>query len=76
MTYADIVVARMEWDAHPAIVQQRAAFEAAYNVGRQHPLPLGRYPWHGIEPRPGEYMAWDVERAWRTWLAQYMEGAA
>ena len=75
MTYAEIITARIDFDTQPAIQQQRAAFEAAYTVGRAYPASFARYPWHGIEPRPGEYIAWDVERAWREWVGRYMEAA-
>lgn len=29
----------------------------------------------GVVARPGEYMVWDVERAWRSYLTLAMEGA-
>ena len=67
MTYAEIITARIDFDEQPAIRAQRAAFEDAYNTGRVYPASFTRYPWHGIEPRPGS--------TWRgTWSARGVSG--
>lgn len=69
MTYAEIVAQRMEFDEHPKVRTWRDAFEASLPPS----WSTTRYPWHGVEPRPGEYMHWDVECAWREWLQRSME---
>ena len=72
MTYAEIVAQRIHTDEQPEVQALREAFERQEAAGRR---PLTRYPWHGMIARPGEYMVWDVERAWRNYLALAMEGA-
>jgi hypothetical protein len=71
MTYAEIVAQRIDVDEQPEVQALRAAFELEYRT----PHPLTRYPWHGMVARPGEYIIWDVERAWREYLRLAMEGA-
>jgi len=67
-TYAERVAARYDEDQRPDVQVARAAFEAA-----NPRLTLGRYDWHGMGSRRGEYMSWDTECAWRAWLADHLE---
>lgn len=72
MTYAEIVAQRIHTDGQPEVQALRAAFEQQEAASRR---PFTRYPWHGMTARPGEYVVWDVERAWRSYLTLAMEGA-